>query len=203
MKSRLRALTGSAFFLLLLTLIAFAQNLGAGEARQQIAAALGFDNTVDIHIKDMNSGLNGRQMVVEATIDTAFRLERDNQGKWKVVEVRTGDRRWESIELIETAVRKEKVLRTTADLRTLSTALEAYRREQGSYVTADSGRNLIDALAPRYLPVVLRLDAWSNEFAYRGTPASYKLSSAGPDGKANTGDDIVIENGQLTGGAGQ
>ena len=203
MKSRLRALTGSAVFLLLLTLIAFAQNLGAGEARKQIAAALGFDNTVDVHIKDMNSGLNGRQMVVEATIDTAFRLERDNQGKWKVVEVRTGDRRWESIELIETAVRKEKVLRTTADLRTISTALEAYRREQGSYVTADSGRNLIDALAPRYLPVVLRLDAWSNEFAYRGTPTSYKLSSAGPDGKTNTSDDIVIENGQLTGGAGQ
>lgn len=203
MKSRLRALTGSAIFLLLLTLIAFAQNLGAGEARRQIASALGFDNTVDIHIKDMNSGLNGRQMVVEATIDTAFRLERDNQGNWKVVEVRTGDRRWESLELIETAVRKEKILRTTADLRTISTALEAYRREQGSYVTADSGRNLIDALAPRYLPVVLRLDAWSNEFAYRGTPAGYKLSSAGPDGKTNTGDDIVIENGQLSGGAGQ
>ncbi len=203
MKSRFRLLLGSAMVLLLLMLVALAQNLGAGEARKQIAAALGFDNTNSIHIKSISSGVNGRQALVEATIDTAFRLERDNQGNWKPVEIRTGDRRWESLELIETAIRKEKILRTTADLRTLTTALEAYRRERGSYVTADSGRHLIDALAPRYLPMVMRLDAWSNEFAYRGTATTYKLSSLGPDGKTNTGDDIVIENGRLSGGADQ
>ena len=203
MKINLRVLILSVIFLSLLVVIVFAQNLGAGEARKQIAAALGFDKTDNIHIKDMNSGLGGRQVVVEATIDTAFLLERDNQGKWKPVQVRTGDRRWESLELIETAVRKEKILRTTADLRTITTALEAYRRERGSYVTAESGRNLIDALAPHYLPMVMRLDAWSHEFEYRGTPTSYKLSSAGPDGKANTSDDIIIENGQLIGGAGE
>ena len=200
MKSILRPLAVAAITLAFLCVAAFAAKLSAGEARKQIAAALGFDNVNDIHVKNINSGLSG-QAVVEATVDTAFRLEQDKQGNWQVIEMRTGDRRWESIELIETAVRKEKILRTTADLRTIVTALEAYRRERGSYVKAESGAKLIDELAPHFLPVVMRLDAWSNEFEYKGSATSYKLSSSGPDGQPATADDIAIENGQLVGGA--
>ncbi len=200
MKSMLRALGVAALALTLLLVAAVAANLSAGEARKKIAAALGFDNVNNIHIKEINSGMSG-QAVVEATVDSAFRLAQDKQGNWQVIEIRTGDRRWESLELIDTAVRKEKILRTTADLRTIVTALEAYRRERGAYVKAESGAKLIDDLAPRYLPVVMRLDAWSNEFEYKGSAGGYRLSSSGPDGKPATGDDIAIENGQLVGGA--
>jgi hypothetical protein len=103
--------------------------------------------------------------------------------------------------LIQTAVRKEKELRTTADMRTLATALEAFRRERGFYVEADTNSALVDNLAPRYLGTIIRLDAWSREFDYKGTASAYRLSSFGPDGKPKTGDDIIFENGQLLKGA--
>lgn len=200
MKPMPRALMMIALALSLLGIAVFARELGAREAREKIAQALGLEKADNVHIKNISTGIGG-DAVVEAQLDAAFRFAADKQGKWQAVEVRTGDRRWESIELIQTAVRKEKALRTAADLRTLTTALEAFRREHGSYVQADSCSALIDRLAPRYLTSVIRLDAWSREFDYKGTSASYRLASLGPDGKPGSDDDIVFENGQLIKGA--
>lgn len=177
-----------------------AADLGAREARLRIAEALGLDKPDAVRIKAISTGMGG-EAVVEAQLEASFRLTKLKDGSWRAVEVRTGDRRWESIELVQTAVLKEKILRTTADMRTLVTGLEAFRRENGGYVTADSGAGLVDKLSPRFIRSVIRLDAWSNEFAYRGTPAGYRLESSGPDGKPGTGDEIVFENGQLVKGA--
>jgi hypothetical protein len=199
MKSMPRALVMIALALSLIGIVAFARELGAREAREKIAQALGLEKSDKVHVK--NISLSGSDAIIEAQFEAAFRFTTDKEGKWQAVEVRTGDRRWESIELIQTAVRKEKALRTTADLRTLATALEAYRREGGSYVQAETGSALIDFLAPRYLNLITRLDAWSHEFAYKGTAASYRLASLGPDGKSDTDDDIVFENGRLTRGS--
>jgi hypothetical protein len=195
-----RHLIVSAVIFLFILATAVAAGLSAAEARKQIALALGFDKPDAIHIKSISSGIGG-QAIVEATVDTAFRLQQDKEGNWKAAEVRTGDRRWESLELLDTAIRKEKILRTTADLRTLATALEAYRRQTGAYVAAESGVQLIDRLAPQFLLDIIRLDAWANEIEYLGTATHYRLASAGPDGKPNTGDEIVIENGQVVKGA--
>ena len=182
------------------TLVALARELGAREAREKIAKAIGLQDPNRVHIKSINGG-SGREAIVEATFDGTFRMTSDKTGNWSVAEVRTGDRCWESIDTIRTAVQKEKILRTAADLRTLATALEAFRRDHGSYVTASSGAALVDSLAPQYLETVLRLDAWSREFQYHGSQASYRLESLGPDGKPGTGDEIVIENGKLLKGA--
>lgn len=200
MKSMPRALMMIALVLSLVGAAAFARELGAREAREKIAQALGLDKADNVHIKKIGSGMGG-EAIVEASFEAAFRFATDKEGKWQAVEVRTGDRRWESIELIQTAIRKEKALRTGAELRTLATALEAFRRENNSYVEADSCSALIDRLAPRYLNSIIRLDAWSREFDYKGTAASYRLGSAGPDGKPGTDDDIVFQNGQLVKGA--
>jgi hypothetical protein len=200
MKSITRALLVIAVAFSLLLVAVFARELGAREAQEAIASALSLDKRERVRIKNISAGL-GDQAIVEATVDATFRLVKEKDGKWKAVEARTGDRQWESIELIHTAVRKEKTLRTTADLRTLATALEAFQRERGFYVAADTAAALVDHLAPRYMGTVLRLDAWSHEFQYRGTPTAYRLSSLGPDGRPDTGDDIVIENGQLVRGA--
>ena len=200
MKSALRAFVLTVIALSFLLIATYAGGQKAADVRKSIAAALGYDNVNSIHIRSISSGFGG-QAIAEVTVEAAFRLAQDAEGRWKTVEVRTGDRRWESLELLETAIRKEKVLRTTADLRTLATALEAYRRERGSYVTAETGAQLVDQLVPRFLSTVIRLDAWSNEFAYNGAAASYRLASAGPDGKPNSGDDIVVENGQVVRGA--
>jgi len=199
MKSTLRVLALVALALSLLWVVAFARELGAKEARQKIAAAVGLDKPNAVHIKTISTGMSG-EAIVEAQFQAAFRFTQDKQGEWSAVEVRTGDRRWESIDLILTAIRKEKVLRTTADLRTVVTALEAFRRERGFYVAADTGAALIDNLAPRFLASIIRLDAWAREFQYRGTAESYSLASAGPDGLPDTPDDIVFKNGQMVGG---
>ena len=174
-----------------------ANELGAREARQKIAQAIGLDKADRVHITKI-SGIGG-DAVVEATVEQTYHFTTDKSGKWVVAEVRTGDRRWESLELIDTAVKKEKILRTAAGLTAIATALEAYRRERGAYVAADSGAALIDNLCPRYLGTVIRLDAWSREFDYTGTAGAYTLKSRGPDGKAGTGDDIIMENGKLIG----
>jgi hypothetical protein len=200
MKATSRALGIVVLLVSALLVAAFARELGAREAREKIARAVGLDKPDRVHVKNISAGMGG-EAIVEAQFDASFRFTTDKQGNWQAVEVRTGDRQWESIELIQTAVRKEKALRTTADLRALATALESFRRERGFYVTADTGAALVDNLSPRYLTMIIRLDAWSHEFDYKGTATGYRLSSLGPDGKAGTGDEIVVENGQLVKGA--
>lgn len=180
--------------------VAYARELGAREAREKIAVALNLDKPDRVRIKNISAGMGG-EAIVEAQLDATFRFATDKDGKWKVVDVRTGDRQWESLELIRTAVGKEKALRTTADMRTIATALEAFRRERGLYVEADTNSALVDNLAPQYMNTIIRLDAWSHEFEYKGTSASYRLASLGPDGKPNSGDEIVFENGQMVKGA--
>jgi len=200
MKSMPRALVMIALALSFIGVAAFARELGAREAREKIAQALGFDKSDNVHIKNISHGIGG-EAIVEAQFDAAFRFTPDKEGKWQAVDVRAGDRKWESIELIQTALRKEKALRTGAELRTIATALEAYRRDKGSYVQAETGSALIDHLAPSYLSSIVRLDAWSRELSYKGSATSYRLSSFGPDGKPDTDDDIVFENGRLVKGA--
>jgi hypothetical protein len=185
--------------MLILWVASFAGEIGAKDARLRIAESLHLDDPTRVHIRSISEGMGG-QAVVEASIDAAFRLEKKD-GQWKAVEVRTGDRRWESLELIETAIRKEKTLRTIADMRSLATAIESFRRERGHYIAAETASALLDNLAPRYLGSIIRLDAWSREFQYKGSASGYRLESLGPDGKAGTGDEIVIENGQMVKGA--
>lgn len=200
MNSLPRALVMIALALSFIGVVAFARELGAREAREKIAQTLGLDKPDNVHIKNISRGMGGEAIVV-AQFEAAFRFAEDKQGNWQAVEVRTGDRTWESIELIQTALRKEKALRTGADLRTIATALEAYRRESGSYVQANTGSALIDHLAPRYMNTIIRLDAWSRELSYKGTAGGYRLTSLGADGKPDTDDDIVFENGRLVKGA--
>ena len=198
-KALVSVAAASAAMAAFLAAAVFARELGAREAREKIAHALGFENAGKIHVKSINPV--GNDAVVEVTVDVAFQLTNDKKDGWKATEVRTGDRRWESIELAQTAIRKEKILRTGAEMGSLATALESFRRAHGSYVEASSGAKLIDSLSPQYLSTIIRLDAWSNEFGYKGDRSSYRLVSAGPDGKLGTADDLVMENGKLIQGA--
>ena len=200
MKFKPRPLVIAALAISLIWVAAFGRELRARDARKAIAEGLGFDKPDGVRIKSISAAAGG-DAVAEATIEAGFHLRQDKDGKWNAVEIRTGDRRWESIELIQTAVRKEKALRTTADLRTIATALESFKRERGHYVAAENSVGLIDLLAPRYLPTIIRIDAWSNNLEYKGTMSSYRLASRGPDGKPATDDDIVMQNGQLVKGA--
>ena len=50
----------------------------------------------------------------------------------------------------------------------------------------------IDYLTPRYLVQVIRVDPWHQPYKYLGERDHFTLRSTGPDGKADTPDDILV-----------
>lgn len=148
-----------------------------------------------VQIKKIEAGAGGGA-IVEAQIETSFRITKEKSG-WQIAEVRLGDRQWESFELIQEAITREKARRTTALLQKLADGLTAYQKERGQFAVTDEIAELLDYLSPRYLSAAPRFDLWGKQFEYRGSTSSYRLSSAGPDGKNGTKDDLVIENGAI------
>ena len=180
-----------------LSLFAFqtraAGDLTPKEARRVIARLAGIELPSDaVRVKSISA--MGNTAVVVAQVETAFRLVNDKD-KWRVAEIRTGDRRWEDMDLLIRALNAEKTSRVRAELETIATALEAFRRERGFYVEAKTEAALIDFLSPRYLKRVIRLDAWHRPYEYEGSRESYVLRSLGPDGQSGTTDDVVFAKG--------
>ena len=170
-----------------------AGDLTPKEARKLIARLAGIELPSDaVRVKSVSSF--GNSAVVVAQVETAFRVVKEND-KWRVAEIRTGDRRWEDVEVLIRAVNAEKTSRVRAELETIATALEAFRRERGSYVEAKTETALIDFLSPRYLTRIIRVDAWHRPYEYEGSRDSYVLRSLGPDGMAGTADDVVLAKG--------
>ncbi len=132
--------------------------------------------------------------IIEAQIETAFRVQKGKDG-WRIAEVRLGDRQWESFELIEEAVKREKARRTTALLNQFAAGLKAYQQANGQYAKTNKIGELLDYLSPRYIPLPPRVDLWGKEFDYDGSATTYRLVSAGPDGRKGTNDDLILENG--------
>lgn len=132
----------------------------------------------------------GKSAVVEAEVEGVFEFVRDG-GSWRVAAVRLGGERLADFDVLVRALDAEKIARARADLESLASALEAFRRERGFYVVADSGVVLVDQLNPRYTDRFIRLDPWHRQYEYEGTTNNYTLRSLGADGKPNTGDDLV------------
>ncbi|MCA1816774.1 MAG: type II secretion system protein GspG [Acidobacteria bacterium] len=150
-----------------------------------------------LRVKNPASALSGMgsSAVVEASVEGVFDLVRDD-GAWRVASVRIGDASLTDFDAIVRALDAEKARRARADLDAFAAALEAFRRERGFYVVADSEVVLMDFLHPRYIPRVVRLDPWHRPYEYAGTRDSYTLRSDGADGKPNTADDIEKRGGR-------
>src|SRR5437016_6985955 len=181
------------------TIFVASRTLAAGdltpkEARRLIARMAGIQLPSDaVRIKEISS--LGNSATVTAQVETAFRFVKGDKDQWRVVEIRTGDRRWEDLDTLVRALNSEKSARARAELEAIATALESYRRERGSYVEAKSEAALIDHLSPRYLSRIIRGDPWHQPYEYEGQANTFVLRSAGPDGKANTADDILLTSG--------
>jgi hypothetical protein len=177
-------------FFLIVSRTRAAGELTPKEARKVIARMAGIQLPSDaVRVKSIESF--GTATVVVAQVETAFRFVNEND-KWRVAEIRTGDRRWEDVETLVRALNAEKTSRVRAELETIATALESFKRERGSYIESKSEATLIDFLSPHYLNRAIRVDAWHQPYEYEGTRASYVLRSNGPDGKANTADDVTV-----------
>jgi ribonuclease HI len=181
----------------LLLALAYAQaasDLSPKEARKLIANMAGIKLPSDaVRVREVS--VSGSSALVVAQVETAFRFNKGDDGKWRVAEIRTGDNAWEDVEMLVRAVNTEKVERARAEMETLVTALEAFRRERGFYVVAKGESVLVDQLNPRYLARIVRVDPWHKPYLYEGTRDAYTLRSAGADGKENTADDIVRDEG--------
>jgi hypothetical protein len=200
MKPQVRklALFAAAGGLLLGAALVYAADaVSVSKARELLQRLAGANLSKDqVQIKKISAGATANEAVVEAQIETAFRLTKE-KGEWRIADVRLGDRQWESFELIEEAVRREKVRRTNALLKQMADAIEAYRKDRGQAPRTDDIAELLDYLSPRYLNPPLRFDLWGRQFEYQDGAGGYRLRSAGPDRKAGTNDDLVVENGVL------
>src|SRR5436189_2639092 len=145
---------------LVITSTRAAGDLSVKEARRLIARMAGIQLPSDaVRIKDVSS--LGSSATVTAQVETAFKFEKGSDGKWKVAEIRTGDRRWENVELLTKALNAEKTARARAELESIATALDAFHRERGTYIESRNESALIDHLNPRYLARVIRIDPWN------------------------------------------
>jgi hypothetical protein len=168
-----------------------AGDLTPKEARRLIAHLAGIQLPSDaVRIKEVSS--MGNSATAVAQVETAFRFDKGGDGKWRVAEIRTGDRRWEDVDMLLKALNAEKTARARAELDSIATALESFHRERGFYVDAKNEAALIDALSPRYLQRIIRVDPWHQPYEYEGSRTSFVLRSNGPDEKSNTADDVVV-----------
>ena len=171
-----------------------AGDLTPKEARKLIARMAGINLPSDaVRVKEVSA--MGNSATVVAQVETAFRFDKGSDGKWRIAEIRTGDRRWEDVDMLVKALNAEKTSRARAELESIATALESYRREHGFYLESKTEAALIDSLNPRYLPSVIRIDPWHQPYQYEGTRGSFVLRSKGPDEKPNTADDVVVTKG--------
>jgi len=80
---------------------------GAKEARNLIRRMAGFDlPSGAVRIRTITPSGSSEAAVV-AQIETAFRFESDDEDRWRIAEIRTGDRRWEEVDLLLRAARGE------------------------------------------------------------------------------------------------
>jgi len=148
-----------------------------------------------VRIKEISGLTLGTQpsAIAVTLVQADFRLTRDSGG-WHVTGFRSGNRDWTTVESAPGSLNSIKVERTTEDLKAIAAALEAFRKERGSFVISDKHSALIDVLTPRFLSRVIRIDSWQHPYRYHGEHDTFTLRSLGPDGKENTTDDIVIRN---------
>ncbi|HVG33731.1 MAG TPA: type II secretion system protein GspG [Pyrinomonadaceae bacterium] len=166
-------------------------SLDALFARELLASLLGVELPSDaVRVKEVSSLY--KSAVAVAQVAAEFRFNKGSDGKWRIVQLRTGTREWTDVERMIRVVNDEKARLARSELEMMAAALNSFKRERGFYVIADSTGTLVDQLNPRYLRRVIRLDPWHRPYLYEGERDHYVLRSAGADGEVGTADDINV-----------
>ena len=176
-----------------------ARELTTKRARCLVAALFGVTlPSDDVRVREVSPfglsiGSSDAPALIGTLVRLDFRLARDQRG-WQVASIKSGNREWVDVRDMAAGVDQLKRSSATADLSEIAQALDSFHRERGTFVVSDKESVLIDHLSPRYLTRVIRVDPWHRPYQYEGQQAQYSLRSLGPDGKPNTGDDIVVKN---------
>jgi hypothetical protein len=156
---------------------------------QKIISAEALLQAVDV---ESVSQITSSQAIVQTRVPAAFRLEKAG-GEWVIREVKIGENPWEKLENVLTTLNRLKREETEKILEQVASALDKYREKNGRLPDFNDYVSLSDALNPDYLSPLIRLDSWAQPLvAVRISPSQVQLTSAGPDGKVGTPDDIAV-----------
>jgi hypothetical protein len=82
-------------------------DLSQSQARKALTRIPGFElKSSAVRVKSVSSSSKSAGEV-SAEVKTIFKFATDKQGKWRVAEVRTGQERWEDVDLIATALKAQ------------------------------------------------------------------------------------------------
>jgi type II secretory pathway pseudopilin PulG len=77
----------------------------------------------------------------------------------------------------------ERARWTYHDMRSIQTVIEAYATDYQRYPAVKTMDELLPLVAPRYIMALPMHDAWGNPYRIESTEKSYRIISAGSDGK--------------------
>jgi len=173
--------------------------LSHDEARKRIAA-IGQSSLVPdaIEIRRIVSQ-SDTSAIAESTVTLAFQFKRATaNAEWHIDAVRLGDRDWISLDELLAAINEGRRRTTSQSMQQLTDGIENYPSANGSLPTSKDIVTLTDQLYPRYMNVLVREDGWGRPFIYEVTGNSFRLVSAGADGRPGTADDVVVQDGRST-----
>lgn len=185
------------FHILLITLLLLfagcsSRKMSVGTMRDAITAPpqelLEKDDVDIVHI----SQTSGSSVVVETRVKTAFRLQKVDE-VWEVRDIRIGNGQWEKVEDLTAALNQVKAEQTRLMLEQVAASIQEYRKDIGKMPAFEDYVDLSDALAPKYMKSLIRLDSWRNPLRAKALDASsIQVTSAGADLRFNTDDDISL-----------
>ncbi|HEV7473480.1 MAG TPA: type II secretion system protein GspG [Pyrinomonadaceae bacterium] len=80
-------------------------DLSSSQARKALTRIPGFElKSSAVRVKSVSAS-SASEAEVAAEVKTVFKFEADKQGRWRVAEIRSGQDRWEHVDLIATALK--------------------------------------------------------------------------------------------------
>jgi hypothetical protein len=120
--------------------VAAQKSIKKDEARKLIAALSVLElNKAAVTIKEISAP--GATATVLAGVKVAFRFAKDAEGRWRVVEVRTGDRQWESFDLLARALGEENIMPARVALEHLAAELAATGKNKNTGTGREQSEN--------------------------------------------------------------
>ena len=84
------------------------------------------------------------------------------------------------------------------DMQVIAAGLTNYMTAEGELPAVSDIHSLADALEPNIIRAVKRQDPWGTDYEFSCDGSSYTMRSAGQDLEFGNGDDLIMEDGQIT-----
>jgi hypothetical protein len=135
---------------------------------------------------------------VTAKVPVTFLLVEEGKS-WRVDEIRLTDRQWVKVADLRRALEDKRWLDTQFAMLELARGLALCFHSTYAFPGAKDIVQLTDVLMPKYMPRLVRTDAWGTDFSFQPLSGGtrYQLASAGPDRKFRTEDDLVLIDGRI------